>query len=230
MRISRRSASAHASAAVVDDDERGSGLRSQRRRRSPGAAWPGPQRRARQTARRGAAHRAPAPGRAPGGHGAARRRTASPRCALPGARRASSPAPADARRARSARGTPHQARASLTLSSTLRRARSGAWRAVATRPWRTISPCAGARSTECSRPRSASSRVLLPAPLGPSSATSSPQRSSKLTLCTISRSPRRTIRPRHSRRVAPVLTRLPCSSGSACECPRPDAGAVPPCP
>ena len=76
--------------------------------------------------------------------------------------------------ARPARGTPHHASASVTLVRTLRRARSGDWRAIATRPLRSIRPLPAAEL-----PPSASSSVLLPAPLGPSSATSSPARSSQ---------------------------------------------------
>ena len=77
----------------------------------------------------------------------------------------------------------------LDVDAHRRRARSGACSASATRPLRCTLPAGG-----CERPASASISVLLPAPLGPSSATSSPARTSMLTSRSTSRSPRRTLR------------------------------------
>ena len=158
IRISSRSASAHASARSWTTTSVARVSRAQRRDGVLEQRWRGPRRRARRTARRAAGRRARprAPGR--GGRAGARRPTA-PR---PGGRRGARPrslaAPSRARLCALGRGTPHQASASITFASTVRRARSGDCSAIATRPWRSTVPSAGSAARRPARRAACSCR------------------------------------------------------------------------
>ena len=100
---------------------------------------------------------------------------------------------ASARSRRAWRGTPHQASAASTFARAVRLASAGACSAAATRPCRSIVPPAGAI-----RPASAASSVDLPAPLGPSTASTSPRRSARSTSWTTGVPARAAVRPRAS--------------------------------
>ena len=175
--------------------------------------------RAARSARRGTAPRAAAPRPAPAPAAAARRPTAAAPAARPAPPARTAPAPRPRAPRAAARDSPRSASAWTRFASAVRRSSTGRWNTIAcARAARSGSAQATRPSVGAISPWQSRSSRLLPAPFGPSTASSRPGRIVRSTPSS-SRAPPRgeaePLEPQRQRRDAPPSSRRPAGAQRA---------------